>query len=330
MTEKLLEIKDLIVTFKTDDGIITAVDGINLDVESGETLGIVGESGCGKSVTSFSIMQLIPTPPGNIKQGEILFKGEDLLKKSSAEITKIRGNQIAMIFQEPMTSLDPVYTIGDQLTEALVVNHQCSREEANKIACDILHKVGMSIPEQRMVEYPHQLSGGMRQRVMIALAIIRNPELLIADEPTTALDVTIQAQILGLLKTLKDEYKMSIILVTHDLGVIASMCSRVVVMYCGRVVEIASIQDLFHHPAHPYTEGLIRCIPRLETESELLPVIEGHVPNLLDLPKGCRFSNRCLYAQEKCESEDPAIREVGNGHTVACHYPLNCAAEGDE
>lgn len=322
MGSKLLEIKDLVVTFKTDDGVVTAVDGVNLSVDYGETLGIVGESGCGKSVTSFSIMQLLQVPPAKIARGEIIFKGEDLLKKTEQEMTKVRGDKISMIFQEPMTSLDPVYTIGNQLVEAITLHQHVSAQEAEKIACEMLTKVGISMPEERLKAYPHQLSGGMRQRIMIAMAICCNPDLLIADEPTTALDVTIQAQILNLMRNLKDERNMSIILVTHDLGVIAAMCSKVAVMYCGRIVEYANVHDLFYKPAHPYTQGLIKCIPQMDENIEHLLTIKGHVPNLLKLPEGCRFAPRCPYATDKCKTESPATCDVGDGHMAACHYAL--------
>ena len=320
MEQKLLEIKDLVVKFKTDDGIVTAVDGVNLYVNKGETLGIVGESGCGKSVTSFSVMQLLPTPPAIIANGEILFEGEDLLKKTPREMTKIRGDRISMIFQEPMTSLDPVYTIGNQLVEAITLHQHVTAAEAEKIACEMLTKVGISMPEQRLKAYPHQLSGGMRQRVMIAMAICCNPDLLIADEPTTALDVTIQAQILSLMEQLKKEREMAIILVTHDLGVIAAMCSRVAVMYCGEVVEMASVESIFEHPVHPYTKGLIGCVPSLDTSVDYLPTIKGQVPNLLNLPQGCRFAPRCPYATEQCLQARPGTVEVEPGHTAACHF----------
>ncbi|WP_368271500.1 ABC transporter ATP-binding protein [Enterocloster lavalensis] len=329
MGEKLLEIKDLVVTFKTDDGVVTAVDGVNLSIDYGETLGIVGESGCGKSVTSFSIMQLLPVPPAKIVRGEILFKGDDLLKKTDLEMSRVRGDKISMIFQEPMTSLDPVYTIGNQLTEAITLHQRVTSDEAKKIACNMLMKVGISMPEERLKAYPHQLSGGMRQRVMIAMAICCNPELLIADEPTTALDVTIQAQILNLMRDLKNERKMSIILVTHDLGVIAAMCSKVAVMYCGQIVEYAGIRDLFYHPVHPYTRGLIRCIPQMDRDVEHLPVIDGHVPNLLKLPAGCRFAPRCPHATELCKKERPNRVDLGSEHWAACHYALSGAA-GEE
>ncbi len=329
MSGSLLEVKDLAVTFKTDDGVVTAVDGVNFTVESGETLGIVGESGCGKSVRSFSITKLRPIPPAKITRGEILFKGENLLDKTEEEMTKIRGEKISMIFQEPMTSLDPVYTIGNQLTEAILCHQNISVQEAEKKACDLLLQVGISMPEERMKSYPHQLSGGMRQRVMIAMAICCEPELLIADEPTTALDVTIQAQILNLMRKLKKERNMAIILVTHDLGVIASMCSKVAVMYCGEIVESSDAVDLFKKPIHPYTQGLISCIPRMDKDTEFLPVIHGQVPNLLDLPTGCRFSPRCPYATEKCQREKPTQMQVGKDHFVSCHYALGKTDEED-
>lgn len=324
MCGKLLEIKNLLVKFKTDDGIVTAVNGVNLSVDYGEIFGIVGESGCGKSVTAFSIMQLLPIPPAKIAEGEILFKGENLLQKSEDEMTRYRGSKISMIFQEPMTSLDPVYTVGDQLTEAIRLHQKVSKKEAKKIACSTFEGIGISMPEQRLKAYPHQLSGGMRQRVMIAMAICCNPELLIADEPTTALDVTIQAQILNLMKDLQKSKNMSIILVTHDLGVIAAMCTRVAVMYCGKVVEMATVYDLFYNPIHPYTKGLINCVPSLGKESKYLPIIKGQVPNLMELPSGCAFSPRCPYSTNLCEKLYPPRIELQNNHYVACHY----AAQG--
>jgi len=330
VSDKLLEIKDLVVTFKGDYGVSTAVDGVNLSVGYGETLGIVGESGCGKSVTAFSVMQLLPIPPGKIARGKIFFKGENLLEKSEAEMTKIRGNKISMIFQEPMTSLDPVYTIGSQLTEAITLHQKVTSAQAKDIACEMLSKVGISMPEQRLKAYPHQLSGGMRQRVMIAMAICCNPELLIADEPTTALDVTIQAQILNLMSDLKKERNMSIILVTHDLGVIAAMCSRVAVMYCGEVVEYAPLRQLFEHPAHPYSQGLIRCIPRMDHDEEYLPVIKGQVPNLLKLPQGCRFAPRCPYATRLCQEKRPAAVNLDGEHWAACHYAATGFEKGGD
>jgi len=318
MTEKLVEIRDLRTHFYTEDGIVPAVDGVNLYIKRGETLGVVGESGCGKSVTSLSIMRLIPNPPGKIVGGEILFEGEDLLKKSEAAMRKIRGNEISMIFQEPMTSLNPVYTIGDQLTEAIQLHQGLSRKDALAKAIEMLRLVGIPLPERRVKEYPHQLSGGMRQRVMIAMALSCNPKLLIADEPTTALDVTIQAQILELMKRLKKELGMAIMLITHDLGVVAEMCERVVVMYGGKVVEEADVVSLFKNPLHPYTEGLLRSIPRMDQETEKLHVIEGVVPNPLHMPKGCRFHPRCPYATDKCREAQPELEQVAPGRFVAC------------
>jgi len=318
MTEKLVEIRNLRTHFYTEDGIVPAVDGVNLYIKRGETLGVVGESGCGKSVTSLSIMRLIPNPPGKIVGGEILFQGEDLLKKSEAEMRKIRGNEISMIFQEPMTSLNPVYTIGDQIAEAIQLHQGLSRKEAMAKAVEMLRLVGIPLPERRVREYPHQLSGGMRQRVMIAMALSCNPKLLIADEPTTALDVTIQAQILELMKKLKKELGMAIMLITHDLGVVAEMCERVVVMYGGKVVEEADVVSLFKNPLHPYTEGLLRSIPRLDQETEKLHVIEGVVPNPLHMPKGCRFHPRCPYATDKCREAQPELEQVAPGRFVAC------------
>lgn len=318
MTEKLVEIRDLRTHFYTEDGIVPAVDGVNLYIKRGETLGVVGESGCGKSVTSLSIMRLIPNPPGKIVGGEILFEGEDLLKKSEAAMRKIRGNEISMIFQEPMTSLNPVYTIGDQLTEAIQLHQGLSRKDALAKAIEMLRLVGIPLPERRVKEYPHQLSGGMRQRVMIAMALSCNPKLLIADEPTTALDVTIQAQILELMKKLKKELGMAIMLITHDLGVVAEMCERVVVMYGGKVVEEADVVSLFKNPLHPYTEGLLRSIPRMDQETEKLHVIEGVVPNPLHMPKGCRFHPRCPYATDECREAQPELEQVAPGRFVAC------------
>ncbi len=318
MSEKLVEIRNLRTHFFTEDGVVPAVDGVNMYIKRGETLGVVGESGCGKSVTSLSIMRLIPWPPGKIVEGEILFEGEDLVKKSEAEMRKIRGNDISMIFQEPMTSLNPVYTIGDQIAEAIMLHQGLNRKEAIDKAVEMLRLVGIPLPERRVREYPHQLSGGMRQRVMIAMALSCNPKLLIADEPTTALDVTIQAQILELMKKLKKELGMAIMLITHDLGVVAEMCERVVVMYGGKVVEEADVVSLFKQPLHPYTEGLLKSIPRMDEEVEKLHVIEGVVPNPLHLPPGCRFHPRCPYAIDKCKQEMPELEQVAPGRYVAC------------
>ncbi len=318
MAEKLVEVRNLRTHFYTEDGIVPAVDGVDLYVNKGETLGVVGESGCGKSVTSLSIMRLIPIPPGKIVDGEILFEGENLLKKPESEMRKIRGNDISMIFQEPMTSLNPVYTIGDQIAEAIELHQGLSHRDALNKAIDMLRLVGIPLPERRVKEYPHQLSGGMRQRVMIAMALSCNPKLLIADEPTTALDVTIQAQILELMKKLKRDLGMAIMLITHDLGVVAEMCERVVVMYAGKVVEEADAVSLYKNPLHPYTEGLLRSIPRLDEDREVLHVIEGVVPNPLHLPQGCRFHPRCPYVKDICKEQEPKLEELQPGRFAAC------------
>jgi oligopeptide/dipeptide ABC transporter ATP-binding protein len=328
MSEKLVEIRNLQTHYFTEDGVVKAVDGVNLYIKRGETLGVVGESGCGKSVTSLSIMRLIPNPPGKIVGGEILFEGEDLTKKSEAEMRKIRGNDISMIFQEPMTSLNPVYTIGDQIAEAIQLHQGLSYKEAIDKAIEMLRLVGIPLPERRVKEYPHQLSGGMRQRVMIAMALSCNPKLLIADEPTTALDVTIQAQILELMKKLKKELGMAIMLITHDLGVVAEMCERVVVMYAGKVVEEADVVSIFTNPLHPYTEGLLKSIPRMDEDVEKLHVIEGVVPNPLHLPAGCRFEPRCPYSMDKCKTEQPTLEQLAPGRWVACFVASDRLAKG--
>lgn len=314
----LLSVRNLRTHFITEDGEVPAVDGVSFDLSAGETLGIVGESGSGKSVTSLSIMRLIPTPPGRIAGGEILFNGEDLLKKSPAEMRKIRGNDISMIFQEPMTSLNPVFTIGDQIMEAIILHQKLSKKDARDRAIEMLRLVGIPSPEQRVDEYPHQLSGGMRQRVMIAMALSCNPRLLIADEPTTALDVTIQAQILELLQRLQEEFGMAIIMITHDLGVVAGMVDRVIVMYAGKVVEEAPVRELFTSPKHPYTEGLLGSIPKLHQVQDRLQTIEGVVPSPFNMPKGCRFHPRCKYAQPACEEAEPLLQELAPGHYAAC------------
>jgi len=318
MSDPLLAVDDLVTTFSTEEGLVTPVDGVSFTVERGETVGVVGESGCGKSVTSLSILRLVPSPPGRIAQGRILFEGQDLLTLSEREMRALRGRDIAMIFQEPMTSLNPVFTCGDQILEALRRHQKVSATEARDQALELLHLVGIPLPEQRLGAYPHQLSGGMRQRIMIAMALCCHPRLLIADEPTTALDVTIQAQILDLLRHLKKQLSMAVLLITHDLGVVAETAERVVVMYAGKVVEEAPVRTLFHTPRHPYTEGLLRSIPRLDERRESLPVIEGMVPNLLDLPSGCRFHPRCPRAERRCREEAPALRSLGEGHRVAC------------
>ncbi len=320
MNEPLLEVKNLITSFDTDEGRVTAVDGVSFTVHEGETLGLVGESGCGKSVTALSIMRLLPQPMGHIDQGQILLRGKDLPQLPLKEMEKIRGGSIGMVFQEPMTALNPVHTIGKQIGEVLLLHENISRDEALKRSVEILDMVGIPSPEVRVAEYPHQLSGGMRQRVVIAMALACKPSLLIADEPTTALDVTIQAQILRLIEDLQKEMGMAVILITHDLGVIAQTCDSVVVMYGGKIAETGEAKDLFAHPRHPYTDGLLKSIPTLESERKVkLETIEGMVPSLHDMPKGCRFQNRCPYERDICETASPPIEEVSGDHAVACY-----------
>ncbi|MEW6524580.1 MAG: ABC transporter ATP-binding protein [Bacillota bacterium] len=328
MGEKLVDIRNLKTTFYTTDGVVPAVDGVSLHIDRGETLGVVGESGCGKSVTALSVMRLIPWPPGKIEAGEIQFEGQDLLKKSEAQMRAIRGNDISMIFQEPMTSLNPVYTVGNQISEAIELHQGLDRRAALKRTVEMLKLVGIPLPERRVHEYPHQLSGGMRQRVMIAMALSCSPKLLIADEPTTALDVTIQAQILELMKRLKKELGMAIMLITHDLGVVAEMAQRVTVMYAGKVVEEAQVVPLFRRPLHPYTRGLLDSIPHMDAEKHRLHVIEGVVPNPMYMPKGCRFNPRCPYAQDKCREHEPELGELQPGRKVSCWFPLTGEQEG--
>jgi peptide/nickel transport system ATP-binding protein len=319
--EVLLELENLKTYFFTDIGVARSVDGVSYVIRPGETLGVVGESGCGKSVTALSIMGLVPTPPGRHVGGRILFKGQDLTQLKAPEMRALRGKAISMIFQEPMTSLNPVYTVGDQIIEGILVhNEDMTGEEARTLAIDMLRKVGIPSPDQRVDEYPHQLSGGMRQRVMIAMALVNGPELLIADEPTTALDVTIQAQILELLNELQEEIGMSILLITHDLGVVAETCDSVVVMYAGKVVEYTDVYRLFERPAHPYTVALFRSLPDLGPRTgNRLPTIEGMVPSAVDFPEGCRFRDRCGFATDVCTTE-PAIQELEPGHLAACHH----------
>ncbi|MEO7600458.1 MAG: ABC transporter ATP-binding protein [Opitutus sp.] len=314
-----LEVRDLVTNFATDAGVLTAVDGVSFSVRRGRTLGIVGESGCGKSVTALSIMRLLPQPMGRIARGQVLFDGRDLVSLPVEEMLKIRGGRIGMIFQEPMTALNPVQTIGRQLSEVFLLHRTKDKREALRRSVEMLQKVGIPAPEVRVSEYPHQLSGGMRQRVVIAMALACKPSVVIADEPTTALDVTIQAQILELMQSLQSEMGMAILLITHDLGVIADMCDDVVVMYAGRIAEAGPVAEIFAHPAHPYTRGLLDSIPRLTTaRKSRLPVIEGMVPALVDLPKGCRFQNRCPYRIDQCV-EQPPLDHVAPDHTAACH-----------
>jgi oligopeptide/dipeptide ABC transporter ATP-binding protein len=317
--QNLLEVKDLRVYFHTEDGVLKAVDGICLHIRQGETLGVVGESGCGKSVTAFSILQLLPTPPAKYEGGEINFRGENLLAKTEKELRRVRGNQISMIFQEPMSSLNPIMTIGRQITEAITEHRKISGREARALAIEMLGRVRIPAPETRFDEYPHQLSGGMKQRAMIAMALVCKPQLLIADEPTTALDVTIQAQILELLRELQREFEMAVLLITHDLGVVAETCDNVAVMYAGKIVEYATVNDLFENPKHPYTHGLFRSLPSLSDNKDRLEAIPGAVPNPLDFPSGCRFRTRCPLAQELCK-EEPVLRELAPQHLVACHF----------
>jgi oligopeptide/dipeptide ABC transporter ATP-binding protein len=321
MADKLLDIKDLKVYFDTDEGTVKAVDGVSFHINKGETLAVVGESGSGKSVTSLAIMRLIPTPPGRFAGGEILFGGQNLLKKSEREMRRIRGNEISMIFQEPMTSLNPVYTVGDQIAEAIVLHQKKSQRQAMKMAVEMLDLVGIPEPQKRVKNYPHQMSGGMRQRVMIAMALSCGPKLLIADEPTTALDVTIQAQILDLMNKLQKEIGMSILFITHDLGVVAEMADRVVVMYAGRAVEEAEVEEIFLRPKMPYTLGLLNSIPRVDKAAEhqeRLEAIPGNVPNPLYLPEGCAFHPRCRYMKEACKADIPPLEDTGDGHMVRC------------
>jgi len=314
----LLEVRGLRTLFRGEQGEARAVDGVDFQLQRGRTLGIVGESGCGKSVTALSIMGLVPQPPGRIAAGEVLFEGEDLLKSSPQRLRDLRGDKLAMIFQEPMTSLNPAFTVGDQISEAILRHRKVTPGEARAQAIEMLRRVRMPSPERRALDYPHQLSGGMRQRVMIAMALACNPQLLIADEPTTALDVTIQAQILELMRALRAELGTAIILITHDLGVIAELADEVLVMYAGKVIERCAVQRLFSHPQHPYTVGLLGSIPRLHLDQERLSAIEGFVPDAAALPAGCRFNPRCPFVIEKCREEVPPLVEVAQGHYAAC------------
>ena len=317
--KELIRVKDLKTYFFTHEGTVKAVDGINLKVNKGETLGLVGESGCGKSVTALSIMRLIPSPPGKIVGGEIHFEGKNLLDLDEKEMRKIRGRKISMIFQEPMTSLDPMFTIGDEIAEVIRLHQGLKKNEARKKAIESLKTVGMPDPEKRINEYPHELSGGMRQRAMIAMALSCNPTLLIADEPTTALDVTIQAQILRLIDELRKKFSTSVLLITHDLGVIAETCDNVAVMYAGHIVEYTDVNTLFRSPLHPYTKGLMKSIPRLDIDTKRLETIKGLVPNLLDIVSGCPFHPRCDYCTKRCTEDLPKLIDVKNNHLVRCH-----------
>ncbi|MBF0289667.1 MAG: ABC transporter ATP-binding protein [SAR324 cluster bacterium] len=319
--DAILQVKGLVTSFQTEAGTIRAVEDVSFDVHKGQTLGIVGESGCGKSVTSLSIMRLLPKPFGHIESGEIILDKQDLLKLPAKKMHHIRGNRISMIFQEPMTALNPVHRIGKQIGESFMLHQPDMNEQAiYEASVEMLHLVGIPAPEQRIQEYPHQLSGGMRQRVMIAIALACKPDILIADEPTTALDVTIQAQILELMKSLQKTSKMAIIFITHDLGVIAEVCDDVVVMYAGKIAEKASVHDLFQSPRHPYTKGLLSAIPKLDNPpKQKLQTIEGSVPDLMSLPTGCRFQNRCFYMEERCQSQPPPLEQIDTDHFVNCH-----------
>lgn len=317
-SNRVLTVEELQTSFFTDDGEVPAVDGVDFHVNEGEVLGIVGESGCGKSVTSLSIMGLVPKPPGKIVGGKILFQNEDLTKATEKRMRKIRGNDIAMIFQEPMTSLNPVFTIGNQLIEAIRIHKKYRKQEARQRAIEIMKLVGLPRAEELLNEYPHQLSGGMRQRVMIAMAMVCDPKLLIADEPTTALDVTIQAQILKLMKQLNKELNTAIILITHDLGVVAEVCDRIIVMYSGKVVEEGDVQTIFKNPQHPYTKGLIQSVPDMRNKQQRLYSIPGNVPRPGSVNQGCRFAARCEFAMNRCWSENPDLYVTQEGHQTRC------------
>lgn len=315
----LLEVKGLSTHFFTDDGVVKAVDNITYDIQEGETLGLVGESGCGKSVSALSLLRLIPTPPGKIVSGEIIFEGENILNLNDQQLRAVRGNRISMIFQEPMTSLNPVLTIEKQLTESLDLHLGLDRFQAKERAIELLSLVGIPAPEARLTDYPHQFSGGMRQRVMIAIGLSCNPRLLIADEPTTSLDVTIQAQILELMQGLSKDLGTAILVITHNLGVVARYAHRVNVMYAGRIIERGSAMDIYKNPKHPYTIGLLSSVPRLDEEirEKLIP-IQGMPPDLINLPEGCPFRPRCTHAIDRCSTEYPPLESVGEGHTSAC------------
>ncbi|MEG0214779.1 MAG: ABC transporter ATP-binding protein [Hungatella sp.] len=320
MENKILEVKDLKTYFYTEEGVVHSVDGLSYELRERETLAIVGESGCGKSVSSLSVMRIIQSPPGKIESGsQILFEGKDILKISENEMQNIRGNEISMIFQEPMTSLNPVFTVGQQIHQILHYHQKINKNQAKQRAIEMLKLVGIPSPELVVDQYPHQLSGGMRQRVMIAMALSCNPRILIADEPTTALDVTIQAQILRLMIDLKSKFNTAIILITHDMGVVAEMADNVLVMYAGQAIEYAAVTDIFSDPKHPYTQGLLQSIPKLHEEVERLYAIKGSVPSAVDFPKGCRFAPRCQKCMDICNKQAPDLYEVGNGRKVRCH-----------
>lgn len=321
MAETLLEIRDLKTYFFTFRGVVKAVDSINMKVRKGEIIGLVGESGCGKSITGFSILNLID-PPGKFVGGEIIFEGQDLLTKNEQEMQAIRGNRISMIFQDPMTSLNPLYTIGQQIEETLKIHQGSSAAECRAKALELLCAVGIPDPEKRIDCYPHEFSGGMRQRVIIAISLATNPALIIADEPTTALDVTVQAQIISRLSDLVRRNNSSLILITHDLALVSEIAERIIVMYCGKVMESGSVEDIINKPAHPYTEGLLNSIPRLEGEQQRLEQIPGMVPSPYKLPHGCNFAPRCRYAQAQCNQSEPELVRIEGGREISCHFPL--------
>ncbi len=330
MEDTLLSVRGLTTQFKLEDGVLTAVDNVSFDVERGSTIGVVGESGCGKSVTAFSVLRLI-RPPGRVVSGEILFDGEDLLKKSQREMRAIRGKKISIIFQEPMTSLNPVFTVGNQIMEVLRLHMGLSGEAAKQKTIELLRQVRIPLPEQRYREYPHQMSGGMRQRVMIAMALACSPEMLICDEPTTALDVTVQAQILRLINDLKRESGMTVMIITHDLAVISEVADKIIVMYAGRIVEECAGQEIFTDPLHPYTEALLKSIPSDARRGQKLYTIEGMVPNLLKEQKGCLFAPRCEYARPECFETEPELISVRDGRKVRCHLRrTGSAGNGEE
>lgn len=324
--EKLLQVKGLRVSYHTDDGVIHALNGVDIELEDGETLGLVGETGAGKTTLAKSIMRLIPSPPGVIDSGEIYFEGKDLLHASTDDVRAIRGNQISMIFQDPMSALNPVLTIGDQISEVIEVHQNLKPAEARKRSLEMLGTVGIS--PDRIDDYPHQFSGGMKQRVVIAIALACNPKVLIADEPTTALDVTIQAQVLEMMDKLKEKFNTATILITHDLGIVAQMCQRVVILYAGEVVEIAPVHDLFKKTAHPYTIGLLGAIPKIHEETRRLTPIEGLMPDPTQLMEGCSFYDRCKYREDACTQNHPVLREIAGGHWVRCIKDV-CGTEVD-
>ena len=316
MSEKLLDIKDLTIEFVTDDEVVSAVNGLDIELEEGETIGLVGETGAGKTTSALGIMGLVPNPPGKIKRGSIKFEGVDLLSLSEEDMRKIRGSKISMIFQDPMTSLNPVMTVGEQIAEVIEIHEKVTKEQSFEKAKEMLELVG--IPGGRANDFPHQFSGGMKQRVVIAIALACNPKLLIADEPTTALDVTIQAQVLDLMNELKDKFKTAMILITHDLGVVAQACDKVAIMYAGEIVEAGSLVDIFKSPKHPYTHGLFGSIPSLDEECDRLKPIQGLMPDPTNLPSGCKFHPRCPHATELCSRQQPKFTEVSPGHKVRC------------